>query len=142
MSESLFDESKERVRKAVGAESRHEILYTYNATYASNLLSRSLVKSGILKRGDIVLLSLLEHHANIVPWQILAEEYGILIRWIDITEDGRIDYDDLEKKLPEARLLSLTAASNVTGAVTDFKRVKEILDAQNERPLFVVDASQ
>ena len=100
MSEALFEESKEMVRKMIGAASRHEIIYTYNATYASNLLSRSLVKSGMLKKGDRVLLSLLEHHANIVPWQILSEEYGIIIEWIGLTLDGRIDLDDLEKKLP------------------------------------------
>lgn len=142
MSEMLYDESKEMVRKSIGAESRHEILYTYNATYASNFLSRSLVKSGILKKGDVILLSLLEHHANIVPWQILSEEYGVIIRWVNVTDDGRIDYEDLEKKLPWVRLVSLTAASNVTGAVTDIRKVKELLDALSDRPLFVIDASQ
>ncbi len=96
MSESLFEDSKEMVRKMIGAASRHEIIYTYNATYASNLLSRSLIKSGMLKKGDTVLLSLLEHHANIVPWQILSEEYGINIEWIGVTSDGRIDMADLK----------------------------------------------
>ena len=142
MSETLYEDSKEMVRKMIGAESRHEIIYTYNATYASNLLTRSLVKSGILEKWDIVLLSLLEHHANIVPWQILAEEYGIVIEWIGVTEDGRIDYRDLEKKLPSAKLVSLTAASNVTGSVLDFEKVSTLLSALPSRPLFVVDASQ
>jgi cysteine desulfurase/selenocysteine lyase len=100
MSEVIFEDSKEILKSMIGALSRHEILYTYNATYAANLLTRSLVKSGMLVRGDRVLLSLLEHHANIVPWQIIAEEYGIIIDWVGVTPDGRIDYDDLEKKLP------------------------------------------
>ena len=59
-----------------------------------------------------------------------------------MTEDGRIDYRDLEKKLPSAKLVSLTAASNVTGSVLDFEKVSTLLSALPSRPLFVVDASQ
>lgn len=142
MSETLYEASKDALKIMIGAESRHEIIYTYNATYASNLLARSLVKSGLLTRGDKVLLSLLEHHANIVPWQIMSEEYGIVIEWVGVTHDGRIDYEDLERKLPWARLVSLTAASNVTGSILDFTRVQWLLDACEQRPIFVVDASQ
>lgn len=128
MAEAYYESSKERVAKHLGGVSRHEIVYTYNATYAFNLVSRSLVKSGILQKGDHILLSLAEHHANIVPWQILAEEYGIIIDWIDLHPDGTIDYDSLERQLPHAKVLSITGASNVTGEVLDLERVKEIFE--------------
>jgi cysteine desulfurase/selenocysteine lyase len=142
-SERYFENSKEYVRKFLGAQSRHEVIYTYNATYAANLLARTLVKSGALKSGDTILLSYLEHHANIVPWQIIAEEYNIRIEWIGLTEDGRIDMDDLAKKASDVELISLTAASNVTGATTNFRVVQAILQSVGDnRPLLVVDASQ
>ncbi len=146
--EALYDDSKKRVARFLGAASPHEIVYTYNATYAFNLLSRSLVKSGMLRKGDMILLSRLEHHANIVPWQILAEEYGIGIEWIDITSEGRIDLDDLSKKLnPNVKLISLSGASNVTGATLDIESVHEILRQYvlrklANRPLLVIDGSQ
>lgn len=76
-----------------------------------------------------MLLSLAEHHANIVPWQILAREYGIIIDWIDLHTDGTIDYDSLERQLPHAKFLSITGASNVTGEVLDLERVKVIFDS-------------
>jgi cysteine desulfurase / selenocysteine lyase len=147
-SEDIYQRSKEKLAIYIGARSRHEIIYTANATYAFNLLSRSLIKSGLLERWDRVVLSLLEHHANIVAWQILAEEYGIVIEWVDMTGDGRIDYEDLEKKISGAKVLSLTAASNVTGAVTDLSKVKEIItrceakDPCQRDMLFIVDGSQ
>lgn len=140
--EVIYDGSKEKVKEFFHANSRHEIIYTYNATYAFNLLSRSLVKTGILVRWDRVLLSLLDHHANIVPWQIIAEEYGIVIEWIGVTEDGRIDMDDLSDKISWVKLISITAASNVTGAITDLEGIRDIIHAQKERPLFIVDGSQ
>ncbi len=146
--EALYDDSKKRVARFLGASSPHEIIYTYNATYAFNLLARSLVKSGVLKKGDTILLSRLEHHANIVPWQIIAEEYGIRIEWIDITPEGRIDLDDLSKKItPNVKLISLSGASNVTGATLDIDAVNGVLRRYMmrkivDRPLLVIDGSQ
>lgn len=67
----------------------------------------------------MVLLSKVEHHANVVPWQIIAEEYGIIIDWVDLHSDGTIDYASLAKKLPQAKVFSITGASNVTGEVLD-----------------------
>jgi cysteine desulfurase / selenocysteine lyase len=86
------------------------------------------VKSGYLTKGDTVLLSKVEHHANIVPWQIIAAEHGILIDWVELHADGTLDYDSLAAKLPNAKVLSITGASNVTGEVLDLDRVKGIFD--------------
>ena len=126
-SSRLYDRSKSAVATKLGA-SPAEIVFTYNATYAFNLIAQSLVKSGFLVKWDTVLLSKVEHHANIVPWQIIAAEYGILIDWIELHPDGTLDYDSLEQKLPNAKVLSITGASNVTGEILDINRVKKIFD--------------
>lgn len=137
----LYDKAKKAIAEKLWARA-DEIVFTYNATYAFNLLSRSLVKSGYLQKGDRVLLSKVDHHANIVPWQILAEEYGIVIDWVDLHDDGTIDYDSLESKLPYAKVLSITGASNVTGEVLDLERVKSMFDRLSTKPIFVLDGSQ
>jgi cysteine desulfurase / selenocysteine lyase len=141
-SEALFDASKEKVRAFLHAESRHEIVYTYNATYAFNLLARSLVKSSMLVKWDRVLLSVLDHHANIVPWQMIAEEYGIVIDWIPVTPLGRLDLGVLESKIAWARLVSVTAASNVTWAITDIAKIRDILKKWDSHKILVIDGSQ
>jgi cysteine desulfurase/selenocysteine lyase len=137
----LYDKAKQAVAKKLGARA-DEVVFTYNATYGFNLVTRGLVKSGMLSKGDTVLLSKVEHHANIVPWQILAEEYGIQIDWIDLRDDGTIDYDSLAIKLPHAKILSITGASNVTGEILDIDRVKSIFDTLSTKPLFILDGSQ
>lgn len=137
----LYDKAKQAVAKKLGARA-DEVVFTYNATYGFNLVTRGLVKSGMLSKGDTVLLSKVEHHANIVPWQILVEEYGIQIDWIDLRDDGTIDYDSLAIKLPHAKILSITGASNVTGEILDIDRVKSIFDALSTKPLFILDGSQ
>lgn len=140
-SSTLYDEAKEAIAQKLRV-SAHEITFTHNATYAFNLIARSLIKTEILKKGEKVLLSKIEHHANIVPWQILSEEYGIIIDWVDIHMDGTLDYDSLEKKLPGVTVLSLTWASNVTGEILDLERVNKILETCDTRPLFIIDGSQ
>ncbi len=158
-SSMLYEKAKKAVADKLGARS-DEVVFTYNATYAFNLLSRGLVKSGMLKKGDVVLLSTVDHHANIVPWQILAEEYGIIIDWVELHENGTIDYVSLESKLPQAKVLSITGASNVTGEVLDLERVKNIFESLplvggvgggtspnlpykgRNTPLFILDGSQ
>lgn len=140
--EVLYEGSKEKVRLFLSASSKHEIIYTYNATYAMNFLARSLVKSSMLVKWDRVLLSVLDHHANIVPWQILAEEYGIIIDWIGVTPEGRLDLSDLESKIAGSRLVSVTAASNVTGAITDIAKIRDIVKKDESKRLLVIDGSQ
>lgn len=148
-SEELYHASKEITKKFLNASSSAEINYTYNATYAFNLLSSSMRESGWLKKWDKVLLSIVEHHANIVPWLHLKETIGIEVEFIGVTPDYQLDLGDLRKKLtPEVKVLSLTYASNVTGSVFDLTRVRELLDIMvqsgqlTKKPLFVIDASQ
>jgi cysteine desulfurase/selenocysteine lyase len=142
-SSRLYEKSKMSIIKHLGLTTYSEVVFTYNATYAFNLISRSLIKSGKLKTGDKVILSKVDHHANIVPWQILAEEYGIVIDWIDVQSDGTINYDSIVSKIPGSTVLSITGASNVTGEVLDLGRVATIFENLEltgvKKPLFILD---
>ena len=138
----LYEKSKKKFAEFISADSHHEIVFTYNATYAFNLIVRALVKTHILEKWDKILLSKADHHANIVPWQIIAEEYGIEILWIGLHTDGTLDYEDIQAKIHDVKLISITGASNVTGEVLDLEKMSEILLKCEKKPLFVVDASQ
>jgi cysteine desulfurase/selenocysteine lyase len=80
--------------------------------------------SSVLKKGDKVLLSIVEHHANIVPWLILKEEIGIEIEYVDVDENYDLDFDDFKKKYDEkVKVISITHVSNITGQIFDLERV-------------------
>ncbi len=138
-SEKLYNDSKKIVAKHLEANYK-EIIYTANSTYASNLLAQSLKKSGWLKKWDTVLTSIVEHHANIVPWLILKEEIGINVEFIDVDEEYNLDFEDFAKKYDDSvKVISLTQVSNVTGQIFDLEQVGKL---KREETLFVVDASQ
>ena len=148
-SEELYENSKKKVAEFIKASSWQEINYTYNSTYAFNLLTSSFKKSGILKKWDKVLLSIVEHHANIVPWLILKEEIGIEVDFVNVDKDYNLDLDDLKNKLDSSvKVVSLTYVSNVTGVIFDLERVALTLTLSqrerglNEKPIFILDASQ
>lgn len=138
----LYERAKWKIATLLGLHSYHEVVFTYNATYAFNLISRSLIKTGKLLRWDHILLSRADHHANIVPWQILAEEYGIIIDWIDLHDDGAIDYSSIEKQINNVKVLSLSGASNVTGEILDLEKINSIRNNSPHFPLFIIDGSQ
>lgn len=142
-SEHMYEESKKIVAKHIGAASWKEIIYTFNSNYALNLLAQSLKRSNFLKRWDKVLVSIVEHHSNIVPWLILKEEIGIEIEYVGINEDYWIDFADLETKLTsEVKIVSFTHVSNVTGEVFDLERVWKMVKDFSKDIFFIVDASQ
>jgi cysteine desulfurase / selenocysteine lyase len=88
-SEDLYNASKAAYAKLIGARA-NEIIYTYNATYAFNMLAQTLRYSSILQAGDVVLVDIAEHHANIVPWQMLSQRHGIIVEWIDLISSVNI----------------------------------------------------
>lgn len=142
-SEILFEDAKKIIKEFIGAKYSSEINFTYNSTYASNILTLSLKRSKKLQKWDKVLVSIVEHHANIVPWLILKEEIGIEIDYIGVKEDFSLDLDDLKHKLTkDVKVVSLTYASNVTGQVFDLKNASKIIKEYNKNILFVVDWSQ
>lgn len=86
-SEHLYEASKKKVAEYIGASSWREIIYSFNSTYCLNLFADSLRRSGYFKKGDKVLLSVAEHHANVVPWLILKEEIGIEVEYVGLNAD-------------------------------------------------------
>jgi cysteine desulfurase/selenocysteine lyase len=116
-----FEAARRKVAGLIGA-SEGEIVFTRGATEAINLVAQTWGLAN-LKAGDRVLLSLLEHHSNIVPWQLLAQRTGIAIDVCPLTEDGRIDLDAAEAMLtPAHKLVALAHVSNVLGSVLDARR--------------------
>jgi cysteine desulfurase/selenocysteine lyase len=113
-----YNEARTRVARFLHANSPEEVVFTYGTTSAINLLAQCY--GTLLKPGDEVLLSVLEHHSNLVPWQRLAAERGVVLRFLPMTPDGRLDLAWLDSELTQrCRLVALTHCSNVTGAVTD-----------------------
>ena len=144
-SEKMYEQSKQAAAKYIGAENWREIIYTANSTYALNLLAQSIWRTGLLRKWDKVLVSIVEHHANVVPWLILKEDYGIEVEYINIKDDYSLDYEDFRSKLDDnVKIVSLTHVSNVTGQVFDLENVNSLLNMRygSDRPLFIVDGSQ
>ena len=127
------------VARFICAPSTREIVFTKNATEAMNLIARSWGATN-LGASDAIVLTEMEHHANIVPWHILAAERGFEIRWIPITADGHLDLSNLDRLLDGAKLLSVTAMSNVLGTLNPVPRLAAA--AHDAGAVFAVDASQ
>ena len=112
-----YEGARTKVRKFVNGHRDHEVIFTKNATEALNLIVNSWARAN-LRTGDAVLLTHMEHHANIVPWQMLAAERGIELRWVPLTADGRLDLTDLTRLLDGVKAFAFTAMSNVLGTIT------------------------
>lgn len=122
----LYEGSRVTVGNFVGApHPSQEIIFTKNATESINLLSHSLTRS-TLKRGDVVVLTEMEHHANIVPWLIAKEQFGIEIRYIRVNEEGYLILDNIEEILSGAKVLSVTLTSNVLGTLNPVRHLAEL----------------
>ena len=135
-----YEAARRRVASFVGAGSENEIVFVRGATEAINLVAQSWAGTQ-LRAGDRILLSRLEHHSNIVPWQLVAARIGVAIDVCPLTSDGRIDLDAAEAMLtPAHKLVSLAHVSNVLGSVLDVRRAAEIAHAVGARLL--VDGCQ
>jgi cysteine desulfurase / selenocysteine lyase len=134
-----FEASRAAVAGFLGAASPAEIVFTKNATESLNLVAQSWGRAN-LGPGDVVVLTEMEHHANLVPWLMLADQLGIELRYLGITGDGLLDLSDLEATLDGARLVSLTAMSNVLGTLPPVRSVADAAHAAGA--VVVVDASQ
>ena len=135
-----FENVRMKTSKYINAESADNIVFTKSATEAINLVA-SCFSEKFLEKGDEILLSYLEHHANIVPWQIAAEKKGFKIVVINISKEGKLDYDDMINKInSKTKLISLTQMSNVIGTTVDMQRVKEY--AKKFNIPFLIDGCQ
>ncbi len=134
-----FEGARAAVARFVNAPQADEVVFTKNATEALNLIASSW--GGLhLREGDAVVLTHMEHHANIVPWQMLAAQRGIEIRWIPLTDDGQLDLTDLDRLLSGAKALSFTAMSNVLGTIPP--TAKLVRAAHDAGAIAIIDACQ
>lgn len=135
-----YEAARERVARFINAGSSDEIVFVRGATEGINLVAQSWGRAN-LKPGDRILLSLLEHHSNIVPWQLIAERTGAAIDVVPLTEDDAIDLDAMAAMIrPEHKIVALAHVSNVLGSVLDVQRAAAI--AHEAGALLLVDGCQ
>ena len=136
---AAFDAARSTMARYLGQTEKNSVVFTSGATVALNIAAHGLAPR--LNVGDAVLLTTLEHHSNIVPWQLAAERRGAIIEVIPVTDEGRLDLDQLDRLVgSKTRIIATTHVSNVTGAVTDLERLCEAADSVNA--VLVVDGAQ
>ena len=134
-----MEAARERVQRWLGAAKREEIVFTRGTTEGINLIASSMGQQ--LKEGDEVLVSLMEHHSNMVPWQLLRDRVGCKLHYIDITDEGEIDLAHYGSLLNErTRVVAVGHVSNVLGTINPVKRMAEM--AHEVGAAFVVDGAQ
>jgi cysteine desulfurase / selenocysteine lyase len=135
-----FETARETVRRFLNAREPGEIIFTRNATEGINLVAQSF-GSMVLREGDEIVLSIMEHHSNIVPWHFHRERSGAIIKWAPIDDDGNFLLDEFEKLLSErTRIVAITHMSNALGTIVPVKEVIRIAHARGIPVL--VDGSQ
>ena len=134
-----FEDARTKIARFINAPSAREIIFTKNATEALNLVIQSWGRANLVA-GDVVVLTHMEHHANIVPWHMLVAELGIVLRWVPLTADGQLDLTDLPALLDGAKVLSFTAMSNVLGTITPVRHLTDAAHAAGA--LAIVDGCQ
>lgn len=136
-STQAFEGARDKVAAFLNAPSRDEVIFTKNATEALNLVARTFP----LGPGDRVVITEMEHHSNIVPWQLATERSGAELRWFGLTDDGRLDLSNIDELLtPQTKVVALTWVSNMLGTINP---VAEIARRAHEvGAVVVVDASQ
>jgi cysteine desulfurase/selenocysteine lyase len=136
----MYEKSRERVAKFINAKESSEIVFVRGTTEAVNLVAYAWGLSN-LKKGDEVLVSLMEHHSNIVPWEITGKIRGFNTKYANVTPEGVLDIKDFESKITsKTKIVCLSQVSNVTGAVNDIKRLSKI--AHDHGALMLVDGAQ
>lgn len=119
-----YEEARETCRAFINAPFLDEIIFTKNATEAYNLVASSLGRLLQLKEGDEIILSIMEHHSNIVPWHYWREKTGVVIKWAPVDDDGNFLLDEFEKLItPRTRIAAITMMSNALGTIVPAKEV-------------------
>ncbi len=134
-----YEEVRKNTRKFINAPDEHEVIFTKNTTEGANVVMRGWGERNI-KKGDRIVTTILEHHSNFVPWQQLARMKGAKLEIVDIDEEGMLDMADLEKRSKGAKLVAVSAASNVIGTITDVDEICAI--ARDCGAISVVDGAQ
>lgn len=135
-----YEGARIKVQKFLNAKHDHEIIFTRNATEAVNMVVRTHGQR-FLQPGDEILISIMEHHANIVPWQMLAAEKGLKLKAVPITDDGELNMDEFRKMLtPETKMVAITHVSNALGTINNVTEITRLAHDAGARVL--IDGSQ
>lgn len=140
-STEVYEGARETVRKFINAKSPNEIVFVRNATEALNLLAYSYGLNN-LKKGDEILISIMEHHSNLVPWQMVAKKTGAILKYLYVDKDGQIPFEEIENKVNKnTKIFSCTLASNVLGTVPDAKKIIKYV-RKNSDAVIISDGAQ
>ncbi len=136
----LYEDARITVGRFIGApDPAHEVVFTKNTTESLNLVAHAWGRANLLA-GDVVVLTEMEHHANIVPWLMMAEERGVELRYLPVDGEGRLDLSGLDRALDGARLVGISAMSNVLGTINPLAEVSAA--AHRAGALVVADGAQ
>ena len=135
-----YEDVRNKFKNFINANSPDEIIFTKGCTEGFNLLSNALCKN--LSEGDEILLSEVEHHANIIPWQMASDKYGLRIKYINVDDNFNLDMNHLETQLTgNTKIVSLVGESNISGMLPDIKRISELIKNKTDA-LFILDGAQ
>ena len=128
-STQAFEGAREKVRALLNAPTTDEIIFTKGGTEAMNLVAQGYLQP-IIQPGDEIVISMMEHHSNIVPWHFLRERQGAVLKWVPVLDDGSLDMVAFEAALgPKTKFVSMTHMSNVLGSVVDAKKITDMAHA-------------
>ena len=130
-----YEGAREKIRAFLNANSVNEIIFTKGGTEAINLVANGIASD--IQPGDEIVLSIMEHHSNIIPWHFLRERYGAVLKWVDVDETGALDMSALEAALSnKTKMVAVTHMSNVLGTVTDAEEIVRLAHAAGAEVLF------
>ena len=137
----LYEDVRIKCKNFLNAYHSDEIIFTKGATEGFNFLANSIAKK-YLKPGDEILLTEIEHHANIIPWQMVAKQYQLEIKYIAIDEDFSVDMEDLKRKISnKTKIVSITGESNLSGLLPNIKLIRELVKETCDA-IFILDGAQ
>ena len=135
-----YEEARKKVQKFINAPSANEIIFTKGCTDGLNLVAATYGEQNI-QPGDEIVISIMEHHSNLIPWQQLAKEKGATLKYIELTPDGELDLADAKNKITDkTKIVAVAHASNVLGTVTPLKELATI--AHQHGAIVVGDGAQ
>jgi cysteine desulfurase/selenocysteine lyase len=136
-----YESVRSKFQSFLNASESDEIIFTKGTTEALNFLANSIANK-FMSEGDEIILSEIEHHANIIPWQMVAEKYKLSIKYIKVNEDFSLDLDDLSSKLSsKTKVVSIVGESNLSGMLPDIKEINNLVRANSEA-LLIIDGAQ
>lgn len=136
---TAYENAREKVGRFINAQSSKEIVFTSGATDSLNLVAYCLGNN--INAGDEILLSVMEHHSNLLPWQIVASQKGARLKFVSITPEGNLDLNDFQNKLTDqTKIVAITHVSNVLGTINPIKQIVSL--AHEKNALVVVDGAQ